>query len=224
VDDLSAWGISFVAGVLAPLTSPCVLPLYPGFIAFLSRQTGKTASRWIPLLLGLAVTAGVLISMALFGMIVSGLLAVPLSQVIGIISPVAFGILVIAGLLLILGIEPGIPISLKVPRFRSPFPAAFGMGLFFGIVILPCNAISFVVLIALATTFTGLLSNLLTFIVFGIGMALPLFLIAILSTRGGRGVVEWVTRHKRAIDLVTGVVLLGISLYYLAQILGIFPQ
>ena len=224
MDNVSAWGIAFAAGVLAPLTSPCVLPLYPGFIAFLSRQTGKAGSRWTPLLLGLAVTAGVLLSMALFGVIVSSLLAIPLSQVIGIISPVAFGILAIAGLLLILGIEPGIPISLNVPRFRSPFPAAFGMGLFFGIVILPCNAISFVVLIALATTFTGLAANLLTFIIFGIGMALPLFLIAVLSTRESRGVVEWVTRHKRGIDVVTGVVLLGISLYYLAQIFGVLPH
>ena len=224
MDSVSAWGIAFIAGVLAPLTSPCVLPLYPGFIAFLSRQTGKDKSPWIPLLLGLTVTAGVLLSMALFGVIVSGLFAVPLSQVIAVISPVAFGLLAIAGLLLILGIEPGIPVSLKVPRFESPFPAAFGMGLFFGIVILPCNAISFVVLIALATTFTGLLANLLTFIVFGIGMAVPLFFIAALSTRGSRGVVEWVTRHKRGIDLVTGVVLLGISLYYLAQIYGIFPH
>ncbi|MBP1928759.1 cytochrome c-type biogenesis protein [Methanolinea mesophila] len=223
MDDLSAWGISFVAGVLAPLTSPCVLPLYPGFIAFLSRQTGNTGSRFTPVLLGLVVTAGVLLSMAVFGVIVSSLFAVPLSRMIGIISPVAFGVLAVAGLLLILGIEPGIPVSIKTPRFRSPYPAAFGMGLFFGIVILPCNAISFVVLIALATTFTGLLANLTTFIAFGLGMAVPLFLIAALSARGGPGMVEWVTRHKRGIDLVTGIILLGISLYFLAEFFGITP-
>jgi cytochrome c-type biogenesis protein len=48
---------SYLLGLATPLTAVCVLPLYPGFIAFLSnrRQEGDQRS---PLLLGLAAVAG----------------------------------------------------------------------------------------------------------------------------------------------------------------------
>ena len=52
---------SFSFGLLA-MTSPCLLPLYPGFLAFLSGQTGQERGR-MRYLLGVFVLAGVLTAM-----------------------------------------------------------------------------------------------------------------------------------------------------------------
>ena len=41
MDPVSAAGISFLAGLFAPLGAVCVLPLYPGFLAWLANQAGE---------------------------------------------------------------------------------------------------------------------------------------------------------------------------------------
>ena len=65
---------SIFLGLLAT-TSPCVLPLYPGFLAYLSGQT-QLEHRKGRYFLGLFVLAGVLTMMLLLGGLIA-LLAVP---------------------------------------------------------------------------------------------------------------------------------------------------
>jgi hypothetical protein len=52
---------------LYPLGAMCVLPLYPGYLAFLAGRTKSGASS--TLFLGLAVTGGVLLAMFSFGLV-----------------------------------------------------------------------------------------------------------------------------------------------------------
>ena len=42
-------GSTFLLGLLTPLTAVCVLPLYPGFLSFLSRKLSTTGRRGSPL-------------------------------------------------------------------------------------------------------------------------------------------------------------------------------
>ena len=60
---------AFVLGNSAILTNVCILPLYPGLIAFLAgnsqNERAQAATRW----LGLLVLAGVLSMMLLIGLI-----------------------------------------------------------------------------------------------------------------------------------------------------------
>src|SRR3989344_4279287 len=97
---LNLW-ISFLAGLLAPLGAVCVLPLYPGFLAYLANKISSTAPRKQIFFLGLLVSSGVIISMLMVGLIVSAILRASLTKAIGIISPIAFGILGIISLLMI---------------------------------------------------------------------------------------------------------------------------
>lgn len=53
--------LSFIAGIYAPLGSPCVIILYPGYLAFLAGTDEE--NRASPFLLGLTVACGVLISL-----------------------------------------------------------------------------------------------------------------------------------------------------------------
>lgn len=219
----SAWGMAFLAGLYAPLGSPCVIPLYPGFLSFLTGTGASSNRRHSVFLLGAIVAAGVIVSMLAFGFIYVTVVQVSLSRFLSIISPVAFLILAAFSVVLIFDLDftrwTG---AISVPRSGRPIPDAFLLGLFFGVIILPCNAAAVVALLAIGTTATGFLANLGSFFMFGIGMSLPLLAFAAFSEHRSREVLAWLSRHRRAVRVVAGVVMLGVSLYYLLFVF--FPQ
>jgi len=216
VDILSAWWMAFLAGLYAPVGSPCVIPLYPGFLSFLAGKNDDTVRGHSMLALGTVVVSGVIISMLAFGIIFLAGVQVPLARFLSLVSPVAFLILAGFSVILILDIDlfrwTG---GLSLPRSGKPMVDAFLLGLFFGVIILPCNAAAVVALLAIGTTTSGLLAGLGSFLSFGIGMSLPLLAFAALSATRSREILAWLSRHRRIIHVVAGVVMLGVSLYYL---------
>ena len=74
------WAISFLAGLYTPLGAMCVLPLYPGYLAFLAGRTKSGTNS--TLTLGLAVTAGVLLAMFSFGLLFVWILKVSTADVL----------------------------------------------------------------------------------------------------------------------------------------------
>ena len=57
---------SLLLGILTPLTAVCVIPLYPGFISFLSgNMTVEDHRRGRPVALGALVMTGVVVFMIL---------------------------------------------------------------------------------------------------------------------------------------------------------------
>jgi cytochrome c biogenesis protein CcdA len=130
--------------------------------------------------------------------------------------PAAFIILFFFSLLLIFDSKFGnISVPNPVPRLDNPFAAAFFLGLTFGIIILPCNAAAVIVLLALAATATGLFEGLGAFLLFGLGITLPLLVLAGLSQVASRPVLGFLTRHQRGIRLISGIIMLMISVWYL---------
>ncbi|MDI9633309.1 MAG: cytochrome c biogenesis protein CcdA [Methanolinea sp.] len=222
MDALSAWTMAFLAGTSAPLASPCMLPLYPGFLSYLASKGGG-GSRGVPVpLLGAAVAAGVIASLLSFGAAYTLVLRVPLSRIVPVLSPVAFGLLAVFSVLLVLDADlsrwtGGIPI----PRVGLPVPDAFLLGLFLGIVILPCNAAAVVALLAIGTTLGDLLLNTVSFLSFGAGMSLPLLAFAALPPPVTVGIVGWLARHRRAVRAAAGVLMLGIAVYSLLGLAGV---
>jgi len=216
--------ISFLAGLFAPLGAVCVLPLYPGFLAFLSNQIkGKESQRKTIIFLGLLVTLGVITSMFLFGLIFVALFQESLTKIIGIISPIAFGLLAIVSIMMIFNFNFSkiIP-KIKTPEAKNPYLNSLLFGGFFGLIILPCNPAAVTVLFAISSSTIGFLTNLLNFVLFGIGMGVPLFLISVLSLAAGKNIIKWLTKHTRLINILTGLIMLGISIYYLFFVFKIF--
>jgi cytochrome c-type biogenesis protein len=216
------WGIAFLAGLLTPLGAVCVLPLYPGYISFLAGPGDAVRGITGRLLLGLVTMTGILAAMSLFGLVVVFLFSYPLSGALAIISPLAYASLGIIGVLLILDVFPDLPVpSPRIPGGEMPFAGAFLFGLFFGILILPCNAAPIVVLLAISTSTTDILAAMLNFVFFGLGMALPLLALSVLSTYQGKSGTAFLVRHRRAVNLATGILMLAVALYYLLFVLRI---
>ena len=217
--------ISFLAGLFAPLAAVCVLPLYPAFLAYLSNQfTGESReSKKSFVLLGLTVAFGVILSLFIVGLIFTKFLQASLTNAIGIISPIAFTILAVVSLFLIFNFDfSRLFPQIKSPTLKNPIFTALVFGLFFGAIVLPCNPASLIVLFAISTSTIGFATNLLNFIFFGIGMALPLLLFSVVSAQWSQTVIGFLTRNKRRINLIAGLIMLGISLYYLIFVFKIF--
>ena len=208
--------MAFLAGIYAPVGSPCVIPLFPGFLAFLAGKSGGIDRTHSMFSLGLVVAASVIVSMLAFGVIFVALVQVSLARFLSVISPVAFLVLAAFSVILILDLDLSrLTGGVALPRSGKPVLDAFLLGLFFGIIILPCNAVAVVALLAIGTTTTGLLANLGSFLSFGIGMSLPLLVFAGISEARSREILAWLSRHRRIINTAAGVVMLGVSLYYL---------
>lgn len=210
---------SFLLGLATPLTAVCVLPLFPGFIAFLSQKlTGKDTKKSKVLILGLLVAAGVILFMFLIGLLFTTLLQQSLTGVVSIVSPIAFGILALISILLILDAELGTLLpKVKTPTVKNPYLSALVFGFFFGAIVLPCNPSLIAVMFtkSLASSSLGFAANMMSFLSFGIGMAFPLLLFSVISYSASSKIIGFLARHKSIINRAAGIIMLVISMYYL---------
>ena len=219
---LNFW-LSFLAGILAPLGAVCVLPLYPGFVTYLSSQLSKKDDPKQIIKLTWVITSGVIISMFLVGLIFSYILNISLTRVIGIVSPIAFAILGLISIALILNFD----FSNIFPKYntkvlKNPIWTSFIFGLFFGAIVLPCNPASLALLFAVSTSTLDFITNLFNFIFFGIGMSLPLLIFAYISSNKTQKIIGFFSKNKKKINLITGLIMLLVSLYYLIFVFRVF--
>ncbi|MBA2720125.1 MAG: hypothetical protein H0U52_12945 [Chloroflexi bacterium] len=121
----------FGAGVLSA-ASPCLLPLYPAFIAYLGSNAKSLEGRRATGLLGLLVLAGVLTTMTAVGVVLA-IIAVPTSRLLAYATPVIDGLLIVLGVLLLAGRNPfeRLP-GMRVPVVANPFRQAYVYGLMLG--------------------------------------------------------------------------------------------
>jgi len=224
----------FLLGLATPLTAACVVPLYPGFVAYLSSQstaaddataTGTTddGDGHSPLVLGVLVTVGVLAFMLSLGLVFATLLQTSLDGVIGVVSPVAFGLLALLSLALIADLDVLSRAStVEPPQTSHPALTALLYGFFFGAIVVPCNP--GVLAFALARQFlvTAPVEKLLVFFSFGLGIGTPLLCLAVVSEAAGRRLTRALARHRRAINAGTGLVMLVVAVYYLLWVFDVF--
>jgi cytochrome c-type biogenesis protein len=204
---------AFVLGLLTPLTAACVLPLYPGFLVYLSSAVKKPTKNTVRNF-GIVISLGAISFMVILGIIFTTVLQVSLTHVILYVSPIAFLILTLISLLLIFDVSINLP-KPKIPALKNPLANAFIFGLFFGAIVIPCNPLFIAVLFTRTLTIMGFIENLISFVFFGIGMTAPLLAFALISTNSSTKIINYVTKHKRKINFSAGAIMLVISLYYL---------
>jgi len=206
---------SFGLGLLS-MASPCVLPLYPGFLAYLSGQTELT-SPTRRALLGPLVLAGVLTMMLGLGAIIAAL-AVSVGRALAIVIPLADLAILGLGIALLLDRNPfmGLP-QLRIPLLRRPLVNAYVYGLLYGPIALPCSGPLVVAIFALSLTVGEAVDKLWVFLWFGIGFGTPLLVLSVLSAGLQRSLTRAFARRSRAINALGGALLVGVALYDLAQ-------
>ena len=218
----------FILGLLTPTTAVCILPLYPGFLAYLANQAGnisddKSRKKFLATL-GMLITLGVITFMLLLGIIFTTVLQVSLTNVIGIISPIAFGILGLISLLLIFNIDIGrfLP-KFQAPAAKNPLLRGFLFGFFFGAIVIPCNPLFIAAFFTQAAlNSANFVSNMISFLFFGIGIGFPLIVLSLISSTASRSIIGYLTKRKRTINMLAGIMMLAISIYYIFFVFNVF--
>jgi cytochrome c-type biogenesis protein len=204
---------TFLLGILASM-SPCVLPLYPGFLSYLSAQNEMGTGRY---LLGVFVLTGVLSMMLALGGLIA-LLAVPIGNVLAYVIPLADLLILFMGILLLTNHNPfkTLP-QTHIRSLRHPYFNAYAYGLLYGPITLPCSGPLVVGIFALSFTAGEALGQLQVFLWFGLGLGMPLLILSLLSAGLQRQLTTLFARHGRLINFISGLILIGIAIYDLSK-------
>ncbi len=204
---------------LASAASPCLLPLYPAYLAYLTESVSADAEagrkRRISGFLGLAILAGVLTVMIGVG-VVFAVLTAPLGQFLTIAVPAIAFLLMVLGGMMVAGVNPFLRLaSVRAPGANGPVSQAYVYGLFLGPIAIPCAGPFLVAALAVSVGVVSAFETIITFIVFGLGFGLPLVLLAVLARARQDTVVRFIARHHRAIEVGSGVLLVAAGIWYL---------
>lgn len=203
---------SISLGLLAT-TNPCVLPLYPGFLAYISGGQEALENSKGRYFLGVFVLAGVLTMMLILGAIIAAL-AVSIGDALAIVIPIADLLILTLGILMLANINPfkQIP-QINIPFLKHPFANAYVYGLLYGPITLPCSGPLILGIFAYSFTAGEVLSKLNVFLWFGIGFGIPLLVLSLLSGASQRWITRQFAQRARLVNLIGGLLLVGVALF-----------
>ena len=208
---LLALPIALAAGFVA-FASPCVLPLVPGYLGYVSGFTGSTATKRPTTRL----VVGVLLFILGFSTVFISFSIVFASLGAALIAWVDV-ILRIAGLLLILmGFVFIGQVSFLQRTTKLPLASANGflgapiLGVVFGLGWAPCIGPTLIAVNTLAFSVGDVPRAAVLAVAYCLGLGIPFLLIA-LGFGWVTGAVDWVKRHIRAINIAGGVILMAIG-------------
>jgi cytochrome c-type biogenesis protein len=207
--------IAVAAGAVSFL-SPCVLPLVPGYLSYVTGMVGadlQEARKSRVLLGSVLFVLGFTAVFASFGVLFGGLGALLLRDST-VITKVLGALTILLGLAF-MGFVPFLQRDVRVHRM----PTTLGLlgapllGVLFGLGWTPCIGPTLAVVLSLAATEASAVRGAILSIAYAIGLGLPFILVglALRRTAGGLGFVR---RHYRAV-MVTGgtmLVIVGVLL------------
>ncbi len=206
--------LAFAAGVLS-FTSPCALPLMPGYVSYISAGgTGAAGQQRAGRSLGSALlfVGGFTVVFTALGAgasAASGVLLANrtlLAQVGGVLI-IAFG-LVVAGVV-------RVPMLMRERRFDlsriRPGPGgAMPLGMAFAIGWVPCVGPVLASILTLAAAETSVSQGALLLTIYSAGLGLPFIGLAVAASRLGPA-VRFLRRRARAVELVGGGLLVAMG-------------
>jgi cytochrome c-type biogenesis protein len=203
--------IALLAGLIA-FASPCVLPLVPGYLAyvggFASTQERKGRSRLV---------LGVLLFVLGFSLVFV-LLAVVFSYAGALLIPWEDLITRIAGVVLIvMGLVFIGQFSFMQRTFKPEWRVATGLGgapllgIVFGIGWTPCIGPTLSAVLSLSLNGANPGRGAILGVVYCLGLGIPFVLVA-LGLNWVTGAISWLKRHIRVINIVGGALLIAIGL------------
>jgi cytochrome c-type biogenesis protein len=198
---------------LLNMSNPCVLPLYPGFLAYLAGNSRAMENKRVVRWLGLIVLTGVLTSMLTVGFIIA-LLQVAIGGVLAVILPITYIVLIGLGILMVANVNPfaRLPILQSV-HHENPVISSFLYGLLYGPMTLPCSGPLIVgVFVYGAADVRSILDSILYVLAFGLGFGLPLLILPMLASAKQKSILQLLSRHHAALTRTAGVLLIAIGI------------
>lgn len=226
---LSTFGLAFAGGILSFL-SPCVLPLIPGYLSFLTGFTPRELEEKQPLsrvlVPALMFVGGFTLVFVALGAASSALGSV-LSENQTILTRVG-GALVIAFGVLMTGVVkvPWLYGEARIdPSKSSGFgkAAGFVLGMTFAAGWSPCIGPILGSILTFAASAGTARAGMLLLLVYSAGFAVPLLLVAVAYGKL-KPVMSWVARHSLSINRTAGVIMIIMGLLLVTGYFGLFTS
>ncbi|MEY7970507.1 cytochrome c biogenesis CcdA family protein [Saccharomonospora xinjiangensis] len=217
---LLAAGLSLLAGAIS-FASPCVVPLVPGYLAYLAALVGADAPA---VSVGEERKKGRLAVVGAAGLFVLGFTVVFTAGVGGLVWLAdslwanqellqrVGGVVIIAMAFVFLGFIPMLQRDLRIHRIpRAGLWGAPVLGAVFGLGWTPCigPTLSGVLMIATSSGATGARGVFLV-LLYCLGLGLPFVLLAA-GARWAVGATDWLRRNGRKVQIFGGVLLLVVG-------------
>jgi len=216
---VALFGVAFLGGLIS-FASPCVLPLLPGYLSYISGvsvqdlQEGRKGKSRHVLYTTLLFVLGFSIIFTLLGS-AAGVIGDLLFDYLATIEKIAGAIIVIMGIFLTGIIK--IPALYREMRFM-PKSRRFGnlsavpLGMAFAVGWTPCVGPILAVIYSLAISSPNQGAALL--FVYSMGLGIPFILSGLLFSKLS-GSLNWLKRHSQAIQAVSGIILIAFGVLLL---------
>jgi cytochrome c-type biogenesis protein len=201
-------GLALIAGVLS-FTSPCTLPLVPGYLGYLSGVSsgrGRTVGAAGLFVLGFSLV------FAALGAGASSLGALLIEHRL-VLERIAGALIVLLGLFVLGLVRPSALMREGRPLMGRARPGPGGallLGLAFAVGWTPCVGPVLASILLLAGTQATVLRGVVLLLVYALGLGLP-FLAAALFLQRFRAVSGWLRRHSMVLNSVGGVLLIAMG-------------
>lgn len=206
------------AGIIS-FTSPCCIPLVPGYLSFISglpvSALGEAEARSVAVRSALLFVAGFTVVFTLLGASV-GLVGAALIRNLPLILRVA-GVAIIvlglamAGLLRLPGL--GRERRLDLGRLAAGPRGAFPLGMAFGAGWVPCIGPVLATLLTLAAASQTVWWGAVLLALYSLGLGVPFVVLAV-GFQHARGSLAWLRRHGRHLERLGGLLLVVVGVLF----------
>ena len=214
--------VAFAAGIVSFL-APCVLPLVPGFLAFLAGTTVRegASKRWDIFAASLLFVAGFSFVFSLLGVLLNTILTsvaydvqLWLSRAGGLII-IFFG-LYLTGLIRLSWLEKEYKFS--ITGIRSKYVTSFLFGVAFAAGWTPCVGAALGAILGLAATKPGIAFTLL--LAYSLGLGLPFIITGLFASRAAPLITKY-SPVLQYVNVIFGILLIILGILIFTQTLSL---
>jgi cytochrome c-type biogenesis protein len=221
--------VAFIGGLVSFL-SPCMLPIIPGFLAYLAGASlGESKSKRKDIFLNsLFFVLGFSLIFAALGVLLNSILSRVAYDVQVWLARIGGGIIIIFGLYLVGLIE--IPFlereyKFKVGKFKSKYLTSFLFGSALAAGWTPCVGVAFGSILGIAAIEPGLAFYLL--VSYSLGLGVPFLLVGLFTSQASNFINNVTIRYAKLfkyVNIVFGVILIILGILAFTQNLNLIAN